>query len=535
MYKKIKKLIPSLLFTSSFLAIQNSYAAINAVKYGDQNNAYVFIENNIDHEYFITSKYLDPRFSGSNIWSKYAAGQVSLGYMGLHLAASYNNVDMWLENSRIDTPFQGIRCMSQGANCPSTGFLPPEMMDKTGMYKARSGGSVYDGNYAFASFAQNAYQYFNQLAVGSTDTFQFHYCRTTEDYNPLKGERCINANAGFWGYANFNVTKIAHIKLSRTNAASEIWVATDGTPSLSPGAEECYETVVANVAGISCKMVNYTLQNSETLPAAISLKMNVNATSLGFTPAATELKISGDGSAWYNYSTATYASYIFKPEQTGLYIFFSKPFFQKLVKNGGNIQSKDGTFTFNFASGVSPESGYYEFTAATQLDILPREYNISIKPIGDSANQQHGTIGSDQNIEFNYKVMLSAPRMADLVTAQVLGESAQIKGKNYCVFKDNTQLQVAIPSYLSFTKANGTTQESANGCGDSAMTMTNALWEEVPWDVNNSGYFYSTQLKLWFPMNDPISEKSTDGRYWQGTVSAEGDVEVKAKWIGVDQ
>lgn len=534
--KTLNKFIHYGLCLTSSLLMNSSAFAANPIKFGDQNNAYVFVENNIDHEYFISSKYLDPRFSGTNMWSKYASNQVSLGYTGLHLEAHNSNVDMWLENANITTPFQGIRCLITGATCPSTGFIPPETLDNSGIYKAKSGVGFTNGSYAFASFSQNAYQYFNRLAVGSTDSFQFHYCKTSEDYNPKAGERCKDqaASTSYWGYANFNVTKIAHIKLSRTNAASEIWVATDGTPSLSPGAQECYETVVTNVAGVACKMVNYEMQTSETLPAAIHLKMNVNTNSLGFTPYTSDLRISGDGSSWYNYGSATYASYIFKPDNKGLYIFFSRPFFQKMVNNGGNIQSNEGTFTFNFANTVSPESGYYEFTAATQLDILPREYSISINPIGASANQQHGIIGSEENIAFNYKIMLSAPRMADLVTAQVLGNSAQVSGKNYCVFKDD-KYEVAIPSYLSYTQANGAVQDIANACGDPAIPITQALWQEVPWDVNNSGFFYSTQLKFWMPMNDPISEKTIEGGFWHGVVNAEGEIEVKAKWIGVDR
>lgn len=532
--KTISPWIKKSLLLGSGLVLSSTTLALNPVKYADQNNGYVFIENNIDQEYFIATKALDPRFTGGNSLGKYSTKQVSFGYMGIHVANSNGNVDMWIENSKIDTPFQGIRCMSQGATCPSTGFLAPELTTKHGIYKAESGNSIYNGNYAFASFGPNAYQYFNQLAVGSTDIFEFHYCYTREDYNLQKGQRCSDASSGTWRYTNFSATKIGHIQLSRTNAASEIWIATDGTPSLTPGAQECSETVVASVAGIACKMVNYTAQTSEAIPVGIRLTMNVNASTLGFTPSSTELKISGDGTSWYNYNATTSARYIFKPDHDGIYIFFSRPFFKKMVNNGGTIQSDDGTFTFNFSNSQALESGFYEFTATTQLDILPREYSISINPIGASAEQQHGIIGSDQNIEFNYKIMLSAPRMADLVTAQVLGESAKVSGQNYCVFKE-TKYQVAIPSYLSYTAANGAIQNIASACGDPAIPITQALWEEVPWDVNNSGFFYSTQLKFWLPMNDPISEKTIDGGFWHGVVNAEGEIEVKAKWIGVDQ
>lgn len=56
--------------------------ALNAVSSGSVSNNYLFIENAIDSEYFITPSALDPRFSGSNTWIKYGTSQVSLGYLG---------------------------------------------------------------------------------------------------------------------------------------------------------------------------------------------------------------------------------------------------------------------------------------------------------------------------------------------------------------------------------------------------------------------------------------------------------------------
>jgi len=45
--------------------------ALNAISSGSVSNNYLFIENAIDSEYFITPSALDPRFSGSNTWIKW--------------------------------------------------------------------------------------------------------------------------------------------------------------------------------------------------------------------------------------------------------------------------------------------------------------------------------------------------------------------------------------------------------------------------------------------------------------------------------
>ncbi|HDC4616795.1 TPA: fimbrial protein, partial [Enterobacter cloacae] len=50
--------------------------ALTATSSGSVSNNFMFIENAIDGEYFITPSSLDPRFSGSNTWVKYGTSQV---------------------------------------------------------------------------------------------------------------------------------------------------------------------------------------------------------------------------------------------------------------------------------------------------------------------------------------------------------------------------------------------------------------------------------------------------------------------------
>ncbi len=74
--------------------------ALTATNDGSGSNTYMFIDNDVDDEYFITTSSLSPRFTGANIWTKYKTNQRSLGYMG-NSGWSYSNryFDLWIDNS----------------------------------------------------------------------------------------------------------------------------------------------------------------------------------------------------------------------------------------------------------------------------------------------------------------------------------------------------------------------------------------------------------------------------------------------------
>lgn len=101
-----------MLLALGLLVSGSSFAALTPNYRPAQNNDFIFIENLIDREYFITPRRLDPRFSGSNVWTKFASRQTSLGYMGyVGWTANNLNIDMWLDNALINNPFQGLRCV----------------------------------------------------------------------------------------------------------------------------------------------------------------------------------------------------------------------------------------------------------------------------------------------------------------------------------------------------------------------------------------------------------------------------------------
>lgn len=106
--------------------------ALNAISSGSVSNNYLFIENAIDSEYFITPSALDPRFSGSNTWIKYGTSQVSLGYLGFVGWTAPGNYyqDMWIDNSPINGPFRGFVVIA-AASVHQLGLLPGKALTIT--------------------------------------------------------------------------------------------------------------------------------------------------------------------------------------------------------------------------------------------------------------------------------------------------------------------------------------------------------------------------------------------------------------------
>lgn len=510
-------------------------------------NEFVFIENDIDGEYFISAEDLDPRFTGANVWTKHGREkQTSLGYMiiGRSSFASRNNVDVWMESPDVPFPFIGIRCQTSTSTCPSTSYVSSPYVDRNGVYKILPTST----RTKYMSFNEGMYTFLKNAAVDSTLSFIVNNCETTLDYDPSRGQYCRDMSTGTWLKSQFNSQKLGHLTLYDNKAFSEIWVATDGTPSLTSNNEACEYIVIGTGTrneGVACKMVSYNLNGQ---PSAFNnstyLYMEIEKAALNnMTIANADIKINAGGSAtWANWVESTSTNNRMSNQLVSgngyIRVLFTKSFFQNMLRAGASTSGQKGIFTFGIKNTKFPQSGFYQFETNMDIDIIPREYGISIKHQDVNDQKKSGRIGeTEQDIVFNYVVTQSAPRKADSVTASVVGESTVISAKSYCLFKSTDDyLKVPIPAYLSYKNSSGRDIEQESGCDTSKLlNLTNALWSEVPWDAQRSGFFYSTDLTLRFPMNNPRSLFTINGIDWLGSVQAEGDVKVEAKWIGVQR
>jgi len=209
-----------------------------------------------------------------------------------------------------------------------------------------------------------------------------------------------------------------------------------------------------------------------------------------------------------------------------------------MVNAGKSINANDDIFTFNFQNNAVPESGYYQFTTSTTLNVIPKEYGISIISSDQKANPtQSGKIGSEQPIEFDYQITTSAPRQADSITVQVVGNNTKINGIPYCVFSStDNKLKVPIPAYVSFTTEAGSTVTKRNSCGEAPVNITQANWVQTAWNANiDDSFYYKTNIRLLFPMDNSRSHFTVAGQEWMGTVSASGEIKATATWVGVSR
>lgn len=544
----IKQFLKWSLLSFTVVVAMHTSAALVPKESPAGHQDYIFIENNLDSEYFIASYALNPRFSGSNKWNKYRGKQRSLGYMGNGLLLRGDYVDYWLSKGEINTPYLGSRCLITEKGCNETSNIPAELINSTGAYKVPVGSGVNGGGAARVTLAPNAYEHFKKRAIGTTEDIGLNVCSTKENYSPASGRYCRDMSTGNWDILNFNLTKKGHVELLDTKAFQEIWYGTDGTPYLTPNSRFCqYGTVPTGTAaqktGIMCKMLKYHIQGDVTqFDKDFILYMVTDAASLGFTPARLDLQIEGGNGAWTRYDKYTGASNQIRNMMTSgdnyISVFFSNAFFKGLAESKVNVRDIDGLFTFAIDNDQLPQSGYYQFSVATKIELIPREYSVSIKPKGLAEGitpVKTGKIGDPNPIEFEYIVRQSAPKEADTIEAYVVAKNAEKRNQPYCVFSsDDKTTNVLIPAWLSMTEKNGQTVSAYSGCdATKKLNMKNARWAPEPW-VSGYGYFYTTDLKLTFPMDQEISRFSMEGIDWLGKVRAEGEIKVDAKWIGVN-
>ncbi|MEQ5056154.1 fimbrial protein, partial [Klebsiella michiganensis] len=204
---------------------------------------------------------------------------------------------------------------------------------------------------------------------------------------------------------------------------------------VNSASELCQVRVVGRDTGLICKLIAYKLSQTERVTTSLDFSMIIDTGILGFKPSASDVKYSGDGVTWNNFSSSVTYSKVFTTSGKYVYIFLSNSFFKKELQSGSSIANKESLFTFYFDNSITPQSGYYQFTPSSVINITPKEYGISIVSTnGDPSPTDDGLIGSEKPITFEYKITTSASRQADSIKAQVVGNTVDMNGIKYCLF-----------------------------------------------------------------------------------------------------
>ncbi|CAM6893468.1 MULTISPECIES: fimbrial adhesin EcpD [Escherichia] len=525
-------------------------AAVSKTTWADAPaREFVFVENNSDDNFFVTpGGALDPRLTGANRWTglKYTGSgtiyQQSLGYIDNgYNTGLYTNwkFDMWLENSPVSSPLTGLRCINWYAGCNmTTSLILPQTTDASGFYGATvtSGGAKWMHGMLSDAF----YQYMQQMPVGSSFTMTINACQTSVNYDASSGARCKDQASGNWYVRNVTHTKAANLRLINTHSLAEVFINSDGVPTLGEGNADCRTQTIGSRSGLSCKMVNYTLQTNGLSNTSIHIFPAIANSSLASAVGAYDMQFSLNGSSWKPVSnTAYYYTFNEMKSADSIYVFFSSNFFKQMVNLGiSDINTKD-LFNFRFQNTTSPESGWYEFSTSNTLIIKPRDFSISI--ISDEYTQtpsREGYVGSGESaLDFGYIVTTSGKTATDEVLIKVTGPAQVIGGRSYCVFSsDNGKAKVPFPATLSFITRNGATKTYDAGCDDSWRDMTDALWLTTPWtDISGEvGQMDKTTVKFSIPMDNAISLRTVDDNGWFGEVSASGEIHVQATWRNIN-
>lgn len=540
------KLLKFLVLIASVLFIQYGHSEIRKIIRPDAPvRQFIFVENNLDDNYFVTPEgALDPRMTGAKHWTgiKYngsgAIKQQSLGYID----NGYNTplrsgwkFDMWLDDSPISHPLLGLRCINWYSGCDmATSLIKPQITDSNGFYGVTStpGGVKWMHGMMSDSF----YQYLRQLSVGSTFSMVINSCQTEENYDATSGGRCKDQSSGNWYVRKVSHMKAAHLRLIETNALSQVFINSDGIPTLGDGNTDCRITTIKKDTGLSCKMVNYTLESNGLSNTSVHIFPAIINSALDISIKRNDMQFSLDGNSWKPVNrTLQYYNLNDLKSSRSIYVFFSSNFFKQLIKLGlSDVNTKD-IFNFRLYNIISPESGWYEFSPSNTLIIKPRNFSISIISDDYSFNpKKEGYVGGGKpSLDFGYTVTTSGKTAADEVLIKVKGPSQVIDGESYCIFSSaDGDKKVPFPATLEFITKTGAIKKYDAGCDDKWRDMSDALWLETPWTASSGevGYLDKTTVKYSIQMDRPISLRTVDKKSWFGDVSASGEIHVQATW-----
>ena len=444
---------------------------------------------------------------------------------------------MWLDNAPVSHPLLGLRCINWYSGCDlATSLILPQSTDANGFYGVSTGSGT---KWRHGMMSDAFYQYLQQMPIGGSFTMTINSCQTSVTYDASKGERCKDQASGTWYIRDVTHTKAGHLRLINTHSLAEVFINSDGVPTLGEGNADCRTQTIGSRSGLSCKMVNYALQTNGLSNSSIHIFPAISNSALASAVGTYDMQFSIDGNSWKPVNgILQYYTFNEMKSSDSIYVFFSSNFFKQMVALGiSDVNTKD-LFNFRFYNTTSPESGWYEFSTSNSLIIKPRDFSISI--LSEDYNEsphQIGMVGEGQPaLNFDYIVTTSGKTAADEVLVKVNGASRVISGRTYCIFSSDKGQQVPFPATILYTNRNGFWQKYDAGCDGGWHNITEALWMSTPWnDISGDvGQIDQTHLRFAITMDEPISEKTITNENWFGEVSASGEIHVQATWRNIN-
>lgn len=520
-----------------FLAISDVYAVTGSTR--RDSNDFIFIENDQDSDMYIglATSHFDPRLSGSSNWVKYSrTKQISLGYAGMgvdkYLGSGYL-LDIWDENSPIRQPYISQSCWTTSSGCnpaTSTPTNAPYHVDNKGFYGLVTTHSHED----YARLSNSFYQYVKAMPVDSTLTRDMNVCYISRSYAFDKTKRCVDQLPDHHVLRTYTLshTKKAHLKIMKTDAFSDIFIDTNGNPTIAPGSRGCEFLNVSGYDGIACDFIKYDLKIGGPNSYFDDTKFKIVFPDPNFKPdSSSHVKISIKGENW---SSSNYSRNV--EDMIGhdtFQVFFSNRYLKKVIENS----TKDNTLLNNllyleFSHDTATKSGYYEVSGSTSINVKPRDYSVSIISTDGSLHpRKEGKVGVDK-LDFEYTVMQSAPVRSTTYELELSQDKPGTDSSGHCLFyrpsSNDKSIAISVPAYIKFLQKTGSYFNKKINC-DNGVVSLNDIKEDTA-VTDGFGLILHSKVHLIFDLKDPSLNKDMSGNEWEGQAIQSGKLTLRAIW-----
>ncbi|WP_428944123.1 receptor [Pantoea sp. FN060301] len=438
-----------------------------------------------------------------------------------------------------DVGFRGTTCTS----CSGMGYKAPVSISSSEMTVPYN---PLGGQFGFTGLvlSESLYNYLLGLGVGHSVT------ATTAPYTSSTEVPASSQSNVLQKLGDYTLDNKVKLGFSVDPITGEV--------TLQDGATGTHCTAYQYIAlkGQLCEVMTYTYQGGSVTPYAGTLSMGisqVNPLLTQFQGTGLNVSLTFDEKVWYTLSNgsigtpATFAdSFLQQPAKNGgsasLKMFFPDDFIKK-VANQGNAANLTEIATLCLNKPLAQLGADFCFHPGNGFNITPLANSIEIKPDNpdyslDSSGHGgsgKGKVGTATPISIPYTIYTSSKDPAVAVSVRVTGPSKAMNGQDYCLFSGAgaaSTIQVPVPGNVLV----GLSQTSyAHNCAGNAIAVpppsTSAgEWVKQASTLDPALSVWQTPLVLKFPMDDPVTQKTFDGGYWDGMVSAQGTIEVSASW-----
>lgn len=540
----MRKFYQGIFIVSVLLFSLLAKARVTAIELGSYTNpSLMFVENTVSNQYWITPlQSPKPQLMGlsnTNIPATLAApSSMVKGFLsdGNKLTLTPGNyLDMWLEAGPVEQPLEGLSCNGASLNCKGMSGFSPELTDSQGFYRVKI--PVEQHFHPQGILSESVFQYLRQLPIDHQFSFDLNYCQTSDFYAPQQHQRCVDTPSGKWFHSRVRFTKVAHLRVIPVQDSTTVSINSDGQPDLDENNNgDCHTQVVSGKSGISCQVFRSSFQSNGISNSSIALNPRIIRADLAAKLDQGDLQFSLNGKDWHLISGQGETN-IFNELKTsqGIYLFYSKNYFRQSTALGLSNQSSPPVVAFYLSNSLAPDSGRYFLPVVKQLKIKPMAFSISIYSQEGNPNiTRRGEVGNGQRaLEFDYVVVTRGQTAADKIEVKVDGPSNRLQNQAYCIFtSDDKAIRVPFPAFIRYQNRGQITHQIASGCDNQWHDISDISWlNQIMYDaIGRKGEVNKSNLQFSIAMNDPISGKTVDGKTWFGSVSASGEIHVKASW-----